>query len=466
MEKLLLSAKERKRLSALAAVKAGTLTLIKAAELMDLCYRQAKRVWARYQKQGDAGLGHRSRGRAGPRRKKESLRKKVLRRYGERYAGFGPTLAAEHLAREGLSVDHETLRRWLLAEGAHTVRRRRQAHRAWRPRKEHRGELVQMDGSHHDWFEGRRAPAVLMVMIDDADNWTWARFFEEETTRASYDTFERYVQKRRLPCALYVDRDSIYRTDAAPSVEQQVRGEEPLTQFGRAMKTLGVKIICAHSPQAKGRVERRNGVFQDRLVKEMRLENICDLESANEFLDKEFLPALNRKFVVKPARELDLHRPVPRDLYDVLSWEAERHVQRDWTVVWERRWVQIDRAHERLCLAGKKVRVRERRDGRLQVWWRGEKLKVRELAARPLREKRPTTSRAARVGTPPMAEHPWRRFGAATGPDYWKGVRAAGRAARRALAAADSVRPSLRSGLPTSAAAKAKNNRKGTFLAS
>ena len=453
-------------MSVLAAVKAGTLLLVKAAELIPLSYRQAKRVWARYQKQGDAGLVHRSRGRAGPRRKQESLRKKVLRRSGERYADFGPTLAAEHLAREGLVVDHETLRRWRMDEGTHTVRRRRQAHRAWRPRKEHRGELVQMDGSHHDWFEGRREPAVLMVMIDDADNWTGARFFEEETTRASYDTFERYTKKRRLPCALYVDRDSIYRTDATPSVEQQLRGEEPLTQFGRAMKTLGVKIICAHSPQAKGRVERRHAVFQDRLVKEMRLENICDLGSANEFLEQKFLPALNRKFVVKPAQELDLHRPVPRDLYDVLSWEAQRQVQRDWTVVWERRWVQIDRAHERLCLAGKKVTLRERRDGRLQVWWRGEKLKVRELAARPAREQRPPTAKPARVVKPPAAEHPWRRFGAASGRDYWKGVRAAGVAARRALAAADSVRPSLRSGLTTSAAAKATNNRKRTFLAS
>jgi len=432
MEKLLLSAKERRRLSALTAVKAGTLTLVKAAELMSLCYRQARRVWARYQKQGDAGLIHRSRGRAGPRRKKESLRKKVLRRYDQRYAGFGPTLAAEHLAREGLRVDHETLRRWLLQEGVHTVRRRRQAHRAWRARREHRGELVQMDGSHHDWFEGRREPAVLMVMIDDADNWTWARFCEEETTRASYDTFEGYTRKRRLPRALYVDRDSIYRTDAQPSVEQQLRGEEPLTHFGRAMKTLGVKIICAHSPQAKGRVERRNAVFQDRLVKEMRLEGLADLESANHFLAKEFLPALNRKFVVQPAQELDLHQAVPRDLYEVLSWEQDRQVQRDWTVVWEGRWVQIDREHERLCLAGKRVTVRERRDGRLEVRWRGQKLKARELATRPARQAQPAAVRRARTTAAPAAEHPWRKFGAATGREYWKAVKAAGRATRRA----------------------------------
>jgi len=419
MEKLLLSAKERRRLTVLAAVKAGTFRLVKAAEVMGLSYRQAKRVWARYQEQGDAGLVHRARGRPSARRKKEALRHKVLRRYAERYEGFGPTLAAEHLAREGCPVDHETLRRWLVADGQHTVRRRRQKHRAWRARKEHRGELVQMDGSHHDWFEGRREPAVLMVMIDDADNWTWAQLFEEETTHASYDTFEGYVKKRGVPGALYVDRDSIYRTDAEPSVEQQVRGEEPLTQFGRAMKELGVKIICAHSPQAKGRVERRNAVFQDRLVKEMRLRGISDLESANEYLRREFLPALNRKFVVKPVPALDLHRPAPRNLGQTLSWQQERQVQRDWTVVWHGRWVQIDRAHEALCLAAKKVTVRELRDGRLQVLWRGEKLKTRELAARPVRVGAATRAPAppARVVKPPAAEHRWRRFGAATGTE-------------------------------------------------
>jgi transposase len=466
MEKLLLSAKERRRLSALAAVKTGTLTLTKAAELMGLSYRQAKRVWARYQKEGDAGLVHRARGGASARRKPESLRQKVLARYRARYAGFGPTLATEHLAREGLEVDHETLRRWLLAEGLHAVRRRRQQHRAWRARKEHRGELVQMDGSEHDWFEGRRARAVLLVMIDDADNWTHARFFEAETTRASYDSFEGYVQKRRLPVALYVDRDSIYRTDAEPSVEQQLRGEEPLTQFGRAMKTLGVKIICAHSPQAKGRVERRHAVLQDRLVKEMRLENIGDLESANAFLEKDFLRRLNRQFTVQPRQELDLHRPAPREMYEVLSWQAERQVQRDWTVVWEGRWLQIDRAHEGLCLAGKKVIVRERRDGRLQVLWRGEKLQVRALSARPARA--PQLKRVAkeRVVKAPAAGHPWRQFGAAVGREYWKGAKAAGRAARGTLAAADSARPSLRSGLTASAAANARNNPKGTVLKS
>jgi hypothetical protein len=176
METLNMSRKERARLVILAGVKAAELTLVAAADLMGLCYRQAKRLWRRYQDQGDAGLVHRLRGQPGARRKPPALRAKVLARYEDkRYADFGPTLMSEHLAREGLVVDHDTLRRWLLAEGKWEVRRRRQAHRQWRERKPCFGAMVQLDGSHHDWFEGRRVKCVLMVMVDDATNRMRAR---------------------------------------------------------------------------------------------------------------------------------------------------------------------------------------------------------------------------------------------------------------------------------------------------
>src|SRR5690242_8589503 len=170
-----------------------------------LGYRQMKRVWRRYQDQGDAGLVHRGRGRTSNRAKEKEFKQKVLARYEQRYGGFGPTLACEHLkADDGLEVDHETLRRWLLAQGSWSLQRRRQKHRQWRERKACLGELVQMDGSHHDWFEGRRGRAVLMVMIDDATNRTHARFFEEESTRAAFDVFEGYTRKYGLPQSLYV----------------------------------------------------------------------------------------------------------------------------------------------------------------------------------------------------------------------------------------------------------------------
>src|SRR5512134_406054 len=169
----------------------------------------------------------------------------------------------------------------------------------------------------HDWFEGRREPCVLMVMVDDATNRMRARFFEEETTRASYDVVEGWVRKHGLMGSVYVDRDSIYRCEGQPSIAEQLEGKEPQTQFGRAMEQLGVELILAHSPQAKGRVERRNGTLQDRLVKALRLEAINDLGTANHYLTKTFLPALNRRFKVKAASPVDVHRAVPRHLEEV-----------------------------------------------------------------------------------------------------------------------------------------------------
>ena len=443
-----MSRKERDRMTIMTGIKRQELTLVQASELMRVCYRQSKRIWKRYQADGDAGLVHRLRGKPSARRKPPELRAQALARYAEeRYADFGPTLMAEHLAQEGLVVDHETLRRWRLAEGRHTVRRRRQKHRQWRERKPCLGAMVQLDGSHHDWFEGRRAKCVLMVMVDDATGRLWAQFFEEETTRASYDVFEGWVRRHGLPASLYVDRDSIYRCEGLGSVADQLAGQEPQTQFGRAMAQLGVELILANSPQAKGRVERMNGVLQDRLVKEMRLAGINNMESANCFLAEIYLSAFNRRFNVEAASSTDVHRAVPRDMDEVLGWEEERVVQGDWTVACGGRWYQLDRQHEALNLVRRKVIVRTLRDGRVQLVYRGWKLKWRALPGRPRRVKaRPLKVR--RVALPPPANHLWRQFGMGAGRKYWRGVKASGRAERLGLR--DSGRPPLRSGLPAS----------------
>ncbi len=396
----------------MAKVKAGELNLVEAAEVLGLGYRQTKRVWRRYRGQGDAGLVHRLRGKPGARRMPPQLRAQILARYEERYPDFGSTLAAEYLAKEKLVVDHETLRRWLLAENQRTVRRRRQRHRQWRERKPCLGAMVQLDGSHHDWFEGRRGPCVLMVMVDDATNRVWAQFFEAETTQASYDTFEGWCRKYGLPQSLYVDRDSIYRCEGLGRIAEQMAGKEPQTQFGRAMEQLGVALILAHSPQAKGRVERMNGVLQDRLVKALRLAGIRDLESANEYLIRTYLPAHNRRFQKQPASPADTHRAVPRRLNEVLSWELERVVQRDWTVACEGRRYQLDRRHEALSLVGRKVIVRRLRDGSVQLERGGVKLKWREVAGgaqRPKAELNPKAeTKAPSPESKPAANHPWR----------------------------------------------------------
>ena len=448
-----MSRKERERLTVMTGVKREELTLVQASELMGVCYRQSKRIWRRYQDTGDAGLVHRLRGQPSARRKPAELRAQALAIYAEeRYADFGPTLMAEHLAKEKLVLDHETLRRWRLAAGQHTVRRRKQQHRQWRERQPCFGAMVQLDGSHHDWFEGRGPKCVLMVMVDDATNRMRARFFAEETTRASYDVLEGWVRKHGLPGSLYVDRDSIYRCEGVASIAEQLAGKPPQTQFGRAMETLGIKLILANSPQAKGRVERMNGTLQDRLVKELRLAGISDMESANRFLDGKYLQAFHRQFAREAASPMDVHRAVPGNLNEVLSWEAARVVQGDWTVACAGQRYQLDRQHEALSLVRRPVIVRTLRNGRVQLVYRGKALKWRELPAGSVRKSpgvkpvRPE-KRTMAVQTPTLS-HPWRRDGVGLGRKYWSGIKVRGRAMR--LEVWDSGRPPLRSGLPAS----------------
>jgi hypothetical protein len=457
-----MSRKERERLTVMVGVKEEELTLVQAAQLMGVCYRQSKRIWQRYQADGDAGLVHRLRGQPSARRKPPALRAQALARYAEeRYADFGPTLMAEQLAKEKLVVDHETLRRWRLAEGQHTVRRRKQAHRQWRERKPSCGAMVQQDGSHHDWFEGRGPECVLMVMVDDATNRMRARFSEEETTRASYEVLEGWVRQHGLMGSLYVDRDSIYRCEGVASMAQQLAGQQPQTQFGRAMEALGVDLILAHSPQAKGRVERMNGVLQDRLVKALRLAGISDIESANRFLDGKYLRQFNRQFARAAASAVDMHRAVPRNLNEVLSWEEERVVQGDWTVACAGQRYPLDRQHEALSLVRRKVIVRTLRNGRVQLVYRGKPLQWRGLPEGTVRQQGPKRKAKKvtpkRVVKPPGLSHPWRRLGVAAGRPFWKGIQVQGQAAR--LEVRDSGRPALRSGLPASRTSSRANQR-------
>jgi transposase len=410
-----MSRKERQRLEAFSRVKREEITLRKAAELVGVSYRQAKRSYRRFVKAGDRGLVHQLRGRRSNHCHRATDRKRALKLYREKYDDFGPTLAAEYLSDDlGRKLAASTLRRWLLAAGLWEKQRRHAAHRRWRARREHRGELVQMDGSHHDWFEGRRGKAVLMVMIDDATNLTYARFFEGETTAAAMITFQEYVSQYGVPRALYVDHDSIYETTRDATTDEELRETGPLTQFGRAMGELDVELILAHSPQAKGRVERRNGVFQDRLVKAMRLAKVSDLKRANELLERDFLPMLNRRFTVMPARKADVHRRVPKGvrLDRVLAFQERRVVQNDWTIRWRNRWFQLTEKNQRLSLAKQSVTVCEHLDGTIELLFRDRALEWEELGERP--SAAPAKRPRAKKGPPrkawrPAANHPWRR---------------------------------------------------------
>lgn len=413
MGALCMSVEERRRLGVMVRVREAGIGLKDAARMLGVSYRQVKRIWGRYRKEGDAGLVHRLRGRGSSRAHPQ--REVILVRYHATYEGFGPTLASEHLAREGLPVTPETLRRWLKATGGATYRPRRKGrHRQRRERRACFGELIQIDGSSHDWLEGRGPLLVLMVMIDDATGQTLARFYLAETLAAAMDLFERWVQAHGLPLELYPDRDSIYIINRPPTLEEQLEGQEaPLTQFGRAMQVLGVKLTPANSPQAKGRVERRHGLFQDRLVKELRLHNIRDLDAANDYLARVFLPALNSRWTHAPANPTDVHRALPRgmNLNEVLSVEEPRVVAHDFTVCYQRRILQITIRNPILPRPRSRVVVRRLRNGALQLLHQGRKLHFRELDQKP---RPPAPPPALPVRTPkpsrPAATHPWKKY--------------------------------------------------------
>ena len=395
-----MSSMERMRLEAMSRVKRKELKVTEAAELLGLSVRQARRLWKRYQAEGDGGLVHRLRGRVSNRRMAEELRDKIVRRYQASFGDFGPLLASEKLAEEGLVVSPDTLVAILKERHLWQRRRKRGRHRQCRQRKDHFGRMVQMDGSHHDWFEGRGQRCVLMVLVDDATGWTLARFYPAETTVAALDVFGRWLQEHGVCRSVYVDRHSIYRDEEHP--------EKP-TQFGRAMQELAVELIKARSPQAKGRVERKHRVFQDRLVKELRLRGISDLEQANALLEKVILPEFNRRYAVKAAKGADVHRKAPAGLAEILSVQDERVVGQDWCVRWNNRWLQIKEQAGSEGLAGRKVTVKSLVDGRVLVCKGKAVLEHKELAWRPKPVKMKKMIQVNNRKYKPGANHPYNR---------------------------------------------------------
>ena len=368
-----MSQKERARLAMLERVKDGLMTIKESSEVLGISYRQARRVHRRYEDEGDEGLVHRSRGRPSNRAKPAETKDAVVQLYLERYCDFGPTLASEKLLeRDGYQVDHETLRRWLLEKGLWKKRRKRSGHRKRRERKAHFGELVQLDGSHHRWFEDRGGKGCLMNMVDDATGTTLARMGMEETTKGAMEVLWAWIEKYGVPKALYVDRKSVYVTDREPTVEEQLSGQIPMTQFGKACEKLGIEIITAHSPQAKGRVERNHGVYQDRLVKELRLAGIDDVRSADTFVVG-YADSLNTRFAVEPRSQADFHRPLPDglDLTKVFCREESRRIGNDWVVRYSNRFFQVSR-QSNLPPSKGAITIQEHLDGSIHLIYRGD----------------------------------------------------------------------------------------------
>jgi len=416
-----MSTNELKRGGVLARVAAGTLRLGSAATLMEVSYRQAKRLYRRYRQDGAAGLKHRSAGCASKHAIAEKIRERVLALVREKYSGgvderFGPTLAAEHLASEdGMTVDHETLRRWMLTAGLWSRARRRGPHRRRRERKAHFGELVQMDGSFHPWFEARGPQSCLLTLVDDATGKTLGRFGAQETIWAAVGVLRAWIERYGIPQALYTDWKNVYVR--VPNAEERDTGAEPLTQFGRMCATLGIRIIPASSPQAKGRIERNHGTQQDRLVKKLRRKGIAAIETANTFLETEYWADHNARFAQAPASSDDFHVARPRGLRldTVFRLEEARTVSNDWVVRYDNRLFQLERQSSQ-APARSTVRVCEDAAGRVEIRYRDHVMRATEIvpgaAAAPAVSAPSPRAKARpplRIARRPSADHPWRR---------------------------------------------------------
>ena len=385
----------------------------KAGKLLDLSVRQIIRLVKKIRREGAKGVIHRLRGRESNRKHEEEFEQKVVKIYRKEYEGFGPTLAQEKLEeRNKIMIGRETLRQLLIREGLWELQRKGQKHRQWRERRGCFGELVQADGSHHDWLEGRGPWLVLMGYIDDASSEVHARFYDYEGTMPVMESFYWYVKRYGLPLSLYMDKHSTYQSPQEPNVEEQLEGrQKALTQFGRALEELGVELIPAHSPQAKGRIERLFKTFQDRVVKEMRLAGIKTKEEANHFLET-YLPKYNRRFSVKAREQANVHLPAlgDQELRRILSIQEKRVVRNDATIRYGTKLYQILNVAKSL----KEVVVQERIDGKIYLVHEARDLAYRELQEPPKQNEEVKRNKKKSFKSKPVippVSHPWKGAG-------------------------------------------------------
>lgn len=402
-----MSRRETKRLHLIHQALDKRITQKKAAELVNMSSRQLRRMLKRVRKEGDDGISHRSRGKTSNHRIPKKIKDSVLKLYREKYRDFGPTFACEKLlAVHEIKISDETLRLWLNQENISYAKRKGRKHRQWRERKHHVGEMVQIDGSHHDWFEGRGSKCVFMGYIDDATGAVYGRFFGYEGTMPAMDSFKRYIKRYGIPQSVYLDKHSTYKSTAKQTVEDELEDKKSMSQFERSLFELGVRVIHANSPQAKGRIERLFRTLQDRMVKEMRLAGVNSIDQANKFLIT-YLPTYNTQFKVKPVSEVNLHQPAlsMRDLDKILCIRDERTVRNDFTIAYNSKLYQI-----KDVVKAQKVVVEERIDGSLHIVSKGLNLRYREITTRPAKENPKTLIVIQeRKGRTPLPDHPWKR---------------------------------------------------------
>ncbi len=384
-----------------------------ASGVIGISLRQVQRMVARVKIEGDKGIIHKSRGQPSNRSFPDATRRKALMLFKTVYHDFGPTLATEKLfERDKIKINDETFRLWLIEEGISYKERKKRPHRQWRERKACFGQMVQMDGSHHAWLEKRAPKCVFMGYIDDATGVPFGRFYTHEGTNPAMDSLKRYIKRYGIPQSVYLDNHTTYKSPKKQSIEDELKNEIALSQFERAADELGIRVIHADSPQAKGRVERIFRTFQDRLVKDLRLEGIKTIDGANDHL-KYFLPKYAKRFAVKAHKTEDLHRPIPdgMDLDGILCTKTPRVLRNDFTIAHDHKLYQIiDNVR------AKKLVVEDRLNGSVVIRHKDEVLRFKEINVRSKKEepKAAYVFKPKRVYEPAPANHPWRsfRFGA------------------------------------------------------
>ncbi len=387
---LLMSLREHDRVKLLEEVAKRKLTIKEAAHLSGISERQFYRIKSSYEKDGLAGVIHQSRGRPSNRGFSPSLKNKVIKIYREGYRDFDPTFFSEKLEEyRQIKIDHETLRRWIRSSGHIGWQRKKRPHRKRRERRSSYGEMLQFDGSHHNWFEDRGDKCCLLLGIDDASSKVHMRFSPTESTESVFIELQDYVKEIGIPRSIYVDRHSVYYE----------KGKE--TEFSRAMKKMNVKIIYAKTPQAKGRVERGNRTLQDRLVKEMRLRGISTIGEANKYLRDEFIEKYNSQFSIE-ADFANVHRSAKEhDLRNIFCYEQTRQVKNDYTISLNGKLIQLQLSENPLPRPKEYVTIRKYLDDTVHIFYN-----EKELEYKPIDEKPKKT----RVVTKPKKDHPWKKI--------------------------------------------------------
>jgi len=386
-----MSAKERDRLKVLHEVKQRHITQKQAAAELGLSVRWVRALLVRWRARGDCALRHRLRGRASNRKTPEAVKRRVVELYREKkqaklWHDYGPTLAAEELAEDyGITISRETLRQWLIEAKLWRVRRAHveQAH-VWRARRARYGELVQWDTSEHDWLEARGEKLYLISMIDDATSRLTARFVRHDSTEENLRQLRRYLEQHGRPVAVYTDKASLFQI-APRAIHHRDAPEEQQTQIGRTLQELNIEWIAAHSPQAKGRIERSFQTAQDRLVKGLRRVGAKDLETANAYLEQVFLPLWNQRFRYEPQMAGDAHRALlpGTNLDSVLSIRESRTLARDYTVRWEGAIYRVQREQIARGMRGARVPLERRLDGSRWMHWRNRFVPLERCETRP-----------------------------------------------------------------------------------